>query len=52
MQKQSQMREKEKSVKATEFVVTRTFAGKKALREIMLDLICSAYARETAKKIA
>jgi len=43
---------KEEKTAKTEFVITRTFVGKRALREIMIDLICSAYARETAKKIA
>ena len=43
---------KEKSVRTTEFVIVRAFAERAPLREIMLDLICAAYAKDTAKKTA
>ncbi|MCL2798544.1 MAG: hypothetical protein FWD58_10955 [Firmicutes bacterium] len=41
---------KEKPVKVSNFIIVETFAGKKDLRDIVIDFLCSAYGKETAKK--
>jgi len=40
----------EKSARVTNFIVIETFAGKRELKDIIIDLLCLAHGKEAAYK--
>ena len=44
----TKLKKKEKPVKVSAFTVTEFYAGKKALRDILIDLLYTEYMRKSA----
>ena len=43
---------REKPVKVTEFIVTEAYAGKKELKDVLVDLLYATYGREVVGKLS